>query len=109
MAFFEIKIGVSKPFPFISLLILSCVETLGVQCLAKVILIMFVGLTRKCWRLSLAMEEVISLSNSTKAMSDFPGTKRTSLKPGNLGFGKEIRQFFQRKEEKKELTAGTEQ
>lgn len=33
---------------------------------------------------SLAVPDCTSFSNSTKAMSERPGTKRTSLNPGNL-------------------------
>lgn len=41
----------------------------------------------KPWRASRAAPACTSLSNSTKAMSWRPGTRRTSLKPGNLGGG----------------------
>ena len=51
---------------------------------AKVIFIAFVGVILKPCRASFAVPAWISFSNSTKAMSDFPGTSRTSRKPGNL-------------------------
>ena len=52
--------------------------------LAKVIFIAFVGVILKPCKASLAVPAWTSFSNSTKAMSDFPGTSRTSRKPGNL-------------------------
>ena len=52
--------------------------------LAKVIFIAFVGVILKLWRASLAAPAWTSVSNSTNAMSCRPGTKRTSLNPGNL-------------------------
>ena len=44
----------------------------------------FVGVILKPWREFLASDDCSSESNSTKAMSLRPGTRRTSLKPGNL-------------------------
>lgn len=52
--------------------------------LAYVIIIALVGVILKPCKASLAAADWVSFSNSTKAMSARPGTKRTSLKPGNL-------------------------
>lgn len=52
---------------------------------AKDITIRFSGVILKCCKPSIATPACISLSNSTKAIPFFPGTRRTSLKPGNLG------------------------
>lgn len=48
---------------------------------------LFCVILKPC-RASRAAPACTSLSNSTKAMSCRPGTRRTSLKPGNLGGGK---------------------
>ena len=53
--------------------------------LAKLILMAFVGLILNPWSASLADVDCSAPSNSTKAMSARPGTKRTSLNPGNCG------------------------
>ena len=53
--------------------------------LAKVILIAFVGLILNPWSASLADVDCSAPSNSTKAISARPGTRRTSLNPGNYG------------------------
>lgn len=50
--------------------------------LAKVIFIAWLGLILNPWRESLADPAWNSFSNSTKAMSCLPGTRRTSLNPG---------------------------
>ena len=42
------------------------------------------GVILKPCRASFAVPDCTSFSNSTKAISDRPGTKRTSLNPGNL-------------------------
>ena len=51
--------------------------------LAKEIFIAELGVILKPWSASRAEADCISFSNSTKAMSWRPGTRRTSLKPGN--------------------------
>lgn len=52
--------------------------------LAYVIFMAHVAVILKPCSASLATPACVSLSNSTKAMSCFPGTSRTSLNPGNL-------------------------
>lgn len=52
--------------------------------LAKEIVIALDGVILNPWRASLAVPACTSFSNSTKVISDLPGTRRTSLKPGNL-------------------------
>lgn len=52
--------------------------------LAYVIFMAQVAVILKPCSASLATPACVSLSNSTKAMSCFPGTSRTSLNPGNL-------------------------
>lgn len=42
------------------------------------------GVILKPCKASLAVPDWTSFSNSTKAISERPGTKRTSLNPGNL-------------------------
>ena len=51
---------------------------------ANVMFMAFVGVILKPCKASLADAECVSLSNSTNAMSNRPGTSRTSLKPANL-------------------------
>merc|ERR1719187_1671444 len=51
--------------------------------LAKLIFIAVVGVILNPCKASLAAADCISFSNSTKAISWRPGTRRTSLKPGN--------------------------
>lgn len=43
----------------------------------------FDGVIRNPCKASLAVPDCTSFSNSTKAISERPGTKRTSLNPGN--------------------------
>merc|ERR1719198_326478 len=51
--------------------------------LAYVIFIRLVGVILKLCSPFIATPDCISLSNSTKAIPALPGTRRTSLKPGN--------------------------
>lgn len=54
----------------------------------EIFMALFCVILKPC-RASRAAPACTSLSNSTKAMSCRPGTRRTSLKPGNLGGGRE--------------------
>ena len=57
---------------------------LYIHFLAKAICIALLGVIWNPWSELLASVAWESASNSTKEMSLLPGTKRTSLKPGNL-------------------------
>ena len=69
--------------PSISYLQIS-IRRFGFYFLAKEIFMALEGVILKPCKASLAAPACISFSNSTKAMSCRPGTRRTSLNPGNL-------------------------
>lgn len=72
----------SHPLPLSDTL--PIVHLLYAYFLAKVIFMALDGVILKPCRASLAAPACMSVSNSTKAMSWRPGTRRTSLNPGNL-------------------------